>query len=135
MPSFAERFDKLYIPEPNSGCWIWLGALGDGGYGYVFFNGKNSRAHRVSYQIAVGEIPDGLQLDHLCRMRCCVNPTHLEPVTNRENSFRALKLRVRKTHCVHGHFIDGIKIRRVHRQCTECRRIACLRYYHARKSA
>ena len=134
----SERFDKLFIPEPNSGCWLWLGALstsrGGSQYGRVAFNGKNARAHRVSYQMVIGEIPHGLQLDHLCRMPCCVNPDHLEPVSNAENTLRGRIARGPKMYCVRGHFIDGIKIRRYHRQCTKCKSIAGLRRYHARKS-
>jgi hypothetical protein len=79
------RFDKQYIPVTESGCWLWIGALDKEGYGVFGINGKQKRAHRVSYEAHIGKIPDGLCLDHKCRVRCCVNPSHLEAVTNKEN--------------------------------------------------
>jgi hypothetical protein len=80
----AARFFALMIPEPNSGCWLWLGSLRSG-YGRFSLNGKTCEAHRVSYEHLVGPIPQGMMIDHLCRTRCCINPDHLEPVTNAEN--------------------------------------------------
>lgn len=87
-------------------CWQWVGG-GDGmGYGY-FWNGKRCvRAHRFSYETFVGPIAVGLQIDHLCRNRLCVNPEHLEPVTQKVNLLRGESQPARnavKTHCVHGH--------------------------------
>jgi hypothetical protein len=66
------------------GCWLWVGSL-RGGYGRVRFNGKLVEAHRLSYEHHVGKIPDGLVIDHLCRNRSCINPEHLEVVTEAEN--------------------------------------------------
>lgn len=78
-----ERFwEKIEIQ--NSGCWAWKGSL-VGGYGSFFANKRVVKAHRWSYEQFVGPIPDGLELDHLCRNTCCVNPAHLEPVTHAEN--------------------------------------------------
>jgi hypothetical protein len=80
------------IPEwkPELGpCWVWLGAPTSTGYGSVSIGNVTYRAHRVSYQIHIGPIPDGLQLDHVCRNRICVRPSHLEPVTNQENAERS----------------------------------------------
>lgn len=71
------------------GCWLWLGALGRGGYGLSRHRGVLSVVHRVAYELLVGPIPEGLQLDHLCRVRHCVNPDHLEPVTALENVRRS----------------------------------------------
>lgn len=83
--SHAEEAFQAHIHhEPNSGCWLWAGADNGGGYGK--FRGKY--AHRVSYEMRNGAIPEGLHLDHLCRVPCCVNPDHLEPVTNQENARR-----------------------------------------------
>ncbi len=94
-----ERFDSFYIPEPMSGCWLWLGALKENGYGaFGMKRGANGYAHRFSYLVHKGDIPDGLEIDHLCRVRCCVNPDHLEAVTHQVNKIRGIK-----THCKYGH--------------------------------
>lgn len=79
--------DKLY-PCPMSGCWHWVGWESGNGYGKVSYKGRDSMAHRVVYLLLVGEIPEGTVLDHTCRVRCCCNPDHLEPVTVRENTLR-----------------------------------------------
>ena len=82
----------------SAGCWAWTGADRGNGYGKFQVAGRPVLAHRFAYEAFVGPIPDGLQLDHLCRNKACVNPSHLEPVTNRENALRA-----RRTHCKSGH--------------------------------
>ena len=69
-------------------CWLWTASKNWGGYGSFRVNKKKVTAHRYSYEIYKGKIPNGLQLDHLCRNRACVNPEHHEPVTNRENVVR-----------------------------------------------
>lgn len=84
-----ERFWDKVEPEPNTGCWLWSGAADLGGYG-MFAYPRHSpvvsrKAHRVAYLALVGEIPGGLVLDHLCRVRCCVNPEHLRTATQRQN--------------------------------------------------
>lgn len=88
-----ERFwVKVRVTE--SGCWTWTGSVSEKGYALFAIPGRASkRAHRWSYEHFVGPIPDGMQLDHLCRNRACVNPAHLEPVTNRENTIRGLVAR------------------------------------------
>ena len=122
-------------PEPNSGCWLWLGSLDQDGYGLININKLLRRAHRAFYELLKGEIPSGLQLDHLCRVRCCVNPDHLEPVTCGENVRRGLNVgpnspgaafHKSKTHCPHGHPYDeeNTRIFRGGRYCKECIRIA-----------
>lgn len=107
--TIAERFERHFHPEPNTGCWLWTGHLHDHGYAMLRANGKNMRMHRWSYEHFIGPIPRGLQIDHLCRTRCCVNPDHLEAVTGKENTKRGLSgslARARnlaKTHCPRGH--------------------------------
>jgi hypothetical protein len=84
-----DRFIQKYVPEPNTGCWLWTGYVDRHGYGQ-FKGAKQGSAHRWSYEYHAGPIPEGLQLDHLCRVRSCVNPAHLEPVTCRVNVSRGL---------------------------------------------
>ncbi len=87
------------------GCIIWTGHIDKDGYGKV----GNVRAHRIAYENVCGPIPVGLTIDHLCRVRACVNPDHLEAVTRRENTIRGngpSALNARKTACVNGHPFD-----------------------------
>lgn len=86
-------------------CWAWTGALNSRGYGCTAVNGKSQLAHRVAYQLLVGDIPAGMQIDHLCGNKRCCNPAHLEPVTDRVNKARTD--RANKTMCVHGHSLSG----------------------------
>lgn len=121
-----------YISK-SSDCWVWLGKPANTGYGQIGFgypNRKVRNAHRVIYELLVGEIPDGKQLDHLCRNRLCVNPEHLEPVTQKENLLRGDTIPAKnkaKTHCVRGHKLSGDNIRtygkRGGRQCKPCMNI------------
>lgn len=73
------------IRKDDAGCWLWVGTISDGGYGTFRGLGKQQKAHRATYELLVGPVPAGLDLDHLCRVRRCVNPSHLEPVTRSEN--------------------------------------------------
>lgn len=116
------------IDTQESGCWLWMGTLSTRGYGRLWCDGKVRQAHRVVYEILVGPIPSGLQLDHLCRVRRCVNPQHLEPVTNRENGRRGTVAQVNrarqlgKTHCKHGHSLSDAYWDRTagRRRCRPC---------------
>lgn len=121
--TLAERFERLSIPEPNTGCWLWLGHVAKNGYGRMTVGhdldegAKTSSAHKVSYEYFVGPVPEGKILDHICRIRCCVNPEHLEPVTHQINVRRGMlsetnKLRFsRQTHCKKGHLLSGENLR------------------------
>lgn len=105
QPPLSARIAKKIRLEKNRGCWLWCGATDRLGYGVMRIAGKLKKAHRISYEIHRGDIPPGLCLDHLCRVRNCVNPEHLEPVTPGENTRRgdAWKYNGLKTHCKHGH--------------------------------
>jgi len=111
------------------------------GYGKVNIDGKAKLAHRVVYEALVGPIPEGLQLDHLCRNRACVNPAHLEPVTQRVNILRGTgtaAVHAAKTHCINGHPFDEANTYLYQGNKRMCRRCRCDREmvrYHARKSA
>jgi len=98
-----ERFTKKYTVS-DSGCWVWQASKNPFGYG--FFNDKKTHiAHRWAYQYFKGEIPKGLVIDHLCKNTSCVNPDHLEAVTQQINFLRgtAMSKIISKTHCKNGH--------------------------------
>lgn len=147
-PRLPARFWDKCIPEPNSGCWLWFGALESGGYGCIGIGSRKlktnkiERAHRLAYMALVGDIPKGLELDHLCRVRCCCNPSHLEPVTRQINVIRGLVPTVSseynrvKTHCPKGHPYDGnnLYVRPANsktpgRDCKACKMEAWHRWY------
>lgn len=125
IPRFISKISK------TDSCWIWQ-ASGNGlGYGIVMIAGRTKLAHRVSYRHHVGPIPDGMEIDHLCRNRGCVNPDHLEPVTHRVNSTRAVPFRPSESFAKHG---TRAKYKRGCR-CASCRAANTLmaRMYRERK--
>lgn len=128
-PRYANDEDRItrnVLVDANS-CWLWLGAKTDRGYGTLRRNGKNHRAHRFSYALYVGPIPEGMEIDHLCRVRHCVNPDHLEAVDHRTNMLRSENFtgqNARKDACPSGHPYDEANTyvvpstgRRMCRQC------------------
>lgn len=114
-------------------CWLWTGGLWASGYGRFWFDGRTVLAHRWSYEHHVGPIQKGRQLDHLCRVRECVRPDHLEPVSARENLMRGetrAAANAVKTHCPQGHPYDEentYRDKRGRRSCNICRREASKR--------
>lgn len=102
-----ERFFEKVDGVDPLGCWVWAGAKDQNGYGAFRATGRRTvRAHRWSYAFLRGDIPNGLQLDHLCRVRACVNPWHLEPVSGRENVLRGeapSAIAARANTCYRGH--------------------------------
>lgn len=118
----------LTAPEPNSGCWLWTGAVNPHGYAKIRIDGTDWLGHRLAYELFVGPIPRGLELDHKCRVRSCINPDHMEPVTGRENILRGESVsaqNARKTHCNHGHKFmpeNTYVYPNGHRVCRACKR-------------
>ena len=135
-PRLPARFWEKVRIAPN-GCWDWIAAKGTKGYGYFRIGGRLRLAHRLAYETLIAPIPAGLESDHLCRNRACVQPDHIEPVTHLENLLRGLTLiaaNVAKTHCPQGHPYDEANtyIRsRGGRECRTCHRDSIRRRYQA----
>ena len=141
----VDRHGPIPIRRPELGpCWLWTAALDHGGYGKFFVekvNGKSRlvQAYRFAYELEVGPIPPGLALDHLCRVPRCVNPTHLEPVTQGENMWRGAMPHTHNwlaTHCPQGHPYDNANTYWYgnNRKCRKCRAAASRRAYAKRQS-
>lgn len=136
-PSLEQRFWPKV--EKTATCWLWRG-LKINGYGQIAGNRKRTYVHRFSYEMAKGPIPNGLQLDHLCRVRHCVNPAHLEAVTAKVNVHRGTGeagANARKTECHRGHPLSGNNLYvnpDGHRNCRTCNneRARAVRRYHAK---
>lgn len=119
LPAFNSVEERFFSKVEATGfCWLWVGRLNPRGYGT--FNPAHAvavYAHRWSYEHLVGHIPEGLTLDHLCRITNCVNPDHLEPVTPAENNYRKPK----KQQCLRGHDLDKGYVRKDgSRMCVKC---------------
>jgi hypothetical protein len=126
----ARFWSKVALPN-EQGCMSWLDRPTRGGYGKLHIGGRGGRviyAHRISYVLAYGPIPEGLVIDHLCRRRACVNAVHLEAVTQRENLLRGTgtaAINAAKTHCPAGHPYDEVNTYRSPcgtRGCRACKR-------------
>jgi len=144
------NFFKYVDVQEDSECLNWIGSKSKFGYGRFtqrVFNGEGGTvshaAHRFIYKHAVGEIPNGLQLHHTCGNRLCVNPSHLIPVTAKENLYASLtppSINASKTHCINGHPYAGDNLFYVssdgyeRRQCRICSRAKCRAYYHRMRS-
>ncbi len=120
------RFWSKVDRRGDDECWLWLGQLDRRGYGRMWLQGKKRGAHRISYWFFRGEPTDGLVIDHLCRTPSCVNPSHLEEVTQKENNKRGFGWsgpKMRQTHCKHGHEFtpENTYIHRTSRRCRICR--------------
>ena len=123
----AKRLE--FRSDRTGDCWLWTGGLSSTGYGQLKINGRQTKAHRAAYEELVGPVPEGLDLDHLCRVRRCINPAHLEPVTRRENTLRGISFAAQlaqQTHCKRGHAFDekNTYIWRNSRICRQCRKDA-----------
>ncbi|WP_406227343.1 HNH endonuclease [Streptomyces anthocyanicus] len=120
-------FSKVESDGTAEGCWLWSGTVAPTGYGQIRWGGKVQYAHRVIYGYLISDIPDGLELDHLCRVRQCVNPWHLDPVPHQINVIRGDAPRVNgdRTHCIRGHAFseENTYTYRGSRQCRACRRL------------
>lgn len=131
-----DRFKTKVWVDLETHCWIWTACRTWGGYGLFGVNGKNVLAHRLSYKMILGEIPEGMQLDHLCRNRLCVSPDHLEPVTCRENLVRGDTLMAANllvTECPQGHEYTELNTYVTKKGARQCRACARARYHRNKK--
>jgi len=106
------------LPIEYNDCWLWRGSLTSSGYGITTREGITQVAHRYVYRLLVSEIPNGLELDHLCKNILCVNPEHLEPVTRQEN----MRRRYASNLCKNGHKLEGdnLRVGKDSRRCKQC---------------
>ena len=126
-PSWQEILWAKVWRDLRTGCWLWTGTRNAYGYGVTQYGGKTTQAHRLAYELRVGPIPHGMQIDHTCRTRHCVNPDHLEVVTRKENILRGespAAQQARRTHCPRNHELagDNLRVHDGHRECLTCAR-------------
>lgn len=124
----SELTSAFIAKTRETNCTVWIGSTNNKGYGLISVNGKAQLAHRVAYEAEFGPIPDGMVIDHLCRVRNCVNPMHLEAVTVTENNRRGRSARTLQAGdtCINGHLLTTsaeiyVKPTGV-TECRECRR-------------
>jgi len=125
-----KRFWAKVRLDPSTGCWLWTAGKDWDGYGMFWIDGATVRAPGVAFKALRGPVPAGLQIDHLCRVRACVNPLHLEAVSGRTNTLRGETLpaeNLRKTHCINGHEFTGTNLGmrkgRAGRYCKICSQV------------
>ncbi len=130
MKSPEMRLHSRLRKDYETGCWLWTGSRNGTGYGQIWLDGTMVGTHRFSYEIHIGPIPENMTLDHLCRVRHCFNPRHLEVATHRTNILRgtgATARNARKTRCKNGHLFDESntywRAGRTKRRCRECHRL------------
>ena len=143
QPTIERFWGKVLMEGDGSGCWLWTGSLSSNGYGLIWHNGHNVRAHRFAYEyITHAIIPDDKELDHLCRNHQCVNPHHLEVVSRRENVMRGINptlLGERRSaiiYCTNGHLYDAETTyidSHGYRACKICKRASNRASYALRK--
>lgn len=131
-PALVEKVTNQFRRD-RKGCWIWQGYINNRGYGAYTFRGVSYKAHRLSFMIFKGEIKPGLELDHICRVRACINPKHLRAVTRIENMLNSDSTNIVKTHCPNGHSYDRRKKSGIGRFCGECKRKYLKAYYQKHK--
>lgn len=113
LPEKLPRHMRRRIVEGDGGCWICTGSKKHGRYQSVSINNKSVSAHRLSYELLVGQIPEGYEIDHLCKVTYCVNPSHLEAVprsVNWERSNAISRINRDRTHCKNGHELFGVNL-------------------------
>lgn len=142
----VDTFSKKYTVCDTTGCWLWKGFINPNGYACCAVKGRKpyrTSAHVISWEVHRGPVPEGAVIDHLCKVRHCVNPDHLEPVTPKENINRGdtAKANLEKTHCPHGHEYNEENTRykkarsgNLRRDCKACDRKRALERYHRNKT-
>lgn len=143
----TDRLDEALVSRSlpvENGCQVWTGYTVEDGYGRITFDGVNRGVHQVAYELTKGPIPDGLVVDHECRVRNCINPDHLRAITGPENTLEERSLatgniNMRKTHCVNGHEFTPENTKKHDadggRACRECHRERNAKYKARRRAS
>lgn len=117
------RFATRFVVDQASGCWLWTGRKMSEGYGMITVSGRSQLAHRISFELYRGPIAAGLVIDHLCSVRACVNPNHLDATTQRINNLRSFNVsgcNARKRRCDSGHVLPQKYVANQRRRCAPC---------------